>query len=222
MNQFPPSPRVFHWDRFEFFQKFAEIFPAQGLPPVANETIFNQKNFNNFVWSPLGSRGNIYINFCLQVHFQVSAAWYCSHYLPPVSLIPVAIFHRRRWNRWKICSRYRWHRWQICHRCQQHKGNWWQNLSPVSLIPVANLPPVSLIPASICHRCHWLANISANFRKKSKWSQCYYQGLGGRWFMKKTWSKKSRDTVPLSNPSLLHQLTYNSKAWLQVDVRNNF
>jgi hypothetical protein len=24
------------------------------------EKIFNQKNFNNFVWSPLGSRGNIY------------------------------------------------------------------------------------------------------------------------------------------------------------------
>jgi len=47
--------------------------------------IFNQKNFNNFVWSPLGSRGNIYINFCLQVHFHVSAVWYCSHYLPPVS-----------------------------------------------------------------------------------------------------------------------------------------
>ncbi len=54
------------------------------------EKIFNQKNFNNFVWSPLGSRGNIYINFCLQVHFQLSAAWYCSHYLPPVSMTPVA------------------------------------------------------------------------------------------------------------------------------------
>ncbi len=130
------------------------------------EKIFNQKNFNNFVWSPLGSRGNIYINFCLQVHFQVWAAWYCSHYLPPVSMTPVAnlppvslipgaICHRRRWHRRQICRRYRWHRWQICHRCQQHKGIWWQNLPPVSLIPVANLPPVSLIPAAICHRCHW-------------------------------------------------------------------
>jgi hypothetical protein len=49
------------------------------------EKIFNQKNFNNFVWSPSGSRGNKCINFCLQVHFQVSAAWHCSHYLPPVS-----------------------------------------------------------------------------------------------------------------------------------------
>jgi hypothetical protein len=54
------------------------------------EKIFNQKNFNNFVWTPLGSRVNIYINFCLQVHFKVSAAWYCSHYLPPVSTTPVA------------------------------------------------------------------------------------------------------------------------------------
>ncbi len=82
---------------------------------------FKQKNFNNFVWTPLGSRVNKYINVCLQVHFKVSAAWYCCHYLPlpPVSLIPVAICHRHRWHRWQICRRYRWHRWQICHRYQQ-------------------------------------------------------------------------------------------------------
>ncbi len=121
------------------------------------EKIFKQKNFNNFVWAPLGSRVNIYIHFCLQVHFKVSAAWYCSNYLPPVSttlaanlppmsLIPVAICHCRRWHRRQIWRRYRWHRWQNCHQCQQHKGNWWQNLPPVSLRPVANLPPVSLTP----------------------------------------------------------------------------
>ncbi len=93
------------------------------------EKIFKQKNFNNLVWAPLGSRVTTYINFCLQVHFKVSAAWYCSHYLPPVSttpaanlllvsLIPVAICHRRRWHRQQICRRYRWHRWPIFHRCQ--------------------------------------------------------------------------------------------------------
>ncbi len=95
------------------------------------EKTFKQKNFNNFVWTPLGSRVNIYINFCLQVHFKVSAAWYCCHYLPPVSttpvanlppasLIPVAICHRHCWHRWQICRRYRWHRRQIYHRYQQH------------------------------------------------------------------------------------------------------
>ncbi len=89
--------------------------------------IFKLKNFNYFVWIPLGSRVNIYIDFCLQVKFQISAAWYCTHYLPlvsltpvanllPVQLIPVAICHWRRWHRWQICRRYRWHRWQICHR----------------------------------------------------------------------------------------------------------
>ena len=52
--------------------------------------IFKLKNFNYFVWTPLGSRVNIYINFCLQVQFKMTAAWYCTHYLPPVSLIPVA------------------------------------------------------------------------------------------------------------------------------------
>ncbi len=45
------------------------------LTPVANEKILNQKNFNNFVETHLDSRVNIYINFCLQVHFKVSAAY---------------------------------------------------------------------------------------------------------------------------------------------------
>ncbi len=121
------------------------------------EKIFKQKNFYNFVWAPLGSRGNIYVNFCLQVHFKVSAAWYCSH----SNLLAVSLI-RRSWHRQQICRRYRWHRWQICHRCQQHKGNWWQNLPPVSLIPVANLPPVSLIPATICHQCYWVLTPVAN------------------------------------------------------------
>ncbi len=38
--------------------------------------IFNQKNFINFVGTHLDSRVNMYINFCLQVHFKVSSAWY--------------------------------------------------------------------------------------------------------------------------------------------------
>jgi hypothetical protein len=35
MNQFPPSPRVLHEDRFDFFRKFAEIIASQGAPPVS-------------------------------------------------------------------------------------------------------------------------------------------------------------------------------------------
>jgi hypothetical protein len=39
MNQFPPSPRVFCLDRFEFFRKFAEIFASQGEPPVSTTPV---------------------------------------------------------------------------------------------------------------------------------------------------------------------------------------
>ncbi len=39
MNQFPPSPRVFHLDRFKFFRKFSEIFASQGAPPVSTTPV---------------------------------------------------------------------------------------------------------------------------------------------------------------------------------------
>ncbi len=41
MNQFPPSPWVYHLGRFEYFQKFAEINAAQGAPPVSLTDRFN-------------------------------------------------------------------------------------------------------------------------------------------------------------------------------------
>jgi hypothetical protein len=47
LNQFPPSPRVFHLDRFKFFRKFVEIFGAQGLPPVSATPVANGKNLQS-------------------------------------------------------------------------------------------------------------------------------------------------------------------------------
>jgi hypothetical protein len=41
MYQFPPSPRVSQWDRFEFFRKFAEIFTSKGAPPVSTTPVAN-------------------------------------------------------------------------------------------------------------------------------------------------------------------------------------
>jgi hypothetical protein len=35
MNQCPPGPQVFHWCRFDFFRKFAEIFANEYLSPVS-------------------------------------------------------------------------------------------------------------------------------------------------------------------------------------------
>ncbi len=44
----------------------------------------------------------------------------------------------------------------------------------------------------------WAANISANFRKIRNGPNGIIRGFWGNWFMTKTRSKKSRDTVPLS------------------------
>ncbi len=41
INQFPPSPRLSHYDRFEFFRKFTEIFASQGAPPVSTTPVAN-------------------------------------------------------------------------------------------------------------------------------------------------------------------------------------
>jgi hypothetical protein len=195
---------VFHWDRFEFFRKFAETFAAQGLPPVSLTPVANGKNLQSdkiliILFGHLWVVEETYIYKFLpsSVHFQVSAAWYCSHYLPPVSM------------------------------------------TLVSLTPVANLPLVSTTQGELVAKfaagvvdtggkfatgvvdtggAPWLANISANFRKNSKWSYCYYQGLGGRWFMKKTWSKKSRDTVPLSREAFPESCTSGKVCWEKSSI----
>ncbi len=102
------------------------------------------------------------------------------------------------------------------------------NCSPVSLSPVIkikiNLLPVSRTPAitenpwqrlmtpainlsPVSWTAYSFVNISANFRKKSKRLQWNTWGPGGHWFMKKTWSRKSRVRLPFSEwnviPSLL-------------------
>ncbi len=56
----------------------------------------------------------------------------------------------------------------------------------------------------ICHRCRWhrwstfSCEYLSEFSKKFETALMVYSGLGGNWFMKKTRSKKSRDTVPLT------------------------
>jgi hypothetical protein len=41
MNQCPPGPQVFHWNHFEFFRKFVEIFANYCLSPVSMKSVIN-------------------------------------------------------------------------------------------------------------------------------------------------------------------------------------
>ncbi len=45
--------------------------------------------------------------------------------------------------------------------------------------------------------CRLTCEYFLDFKINLKWPFCYFQGLAGRWFMKKIWSKISRNTIPL-------------------------
>jgi hypothetical protein len=74
-----PKPLIIPLGPFRIFTKIRgdirSLSFATGVKtPVANGKNLQAEKFNNFFWTPLGSRVNIYIHFCLQVHFKVSAA----------------------------------------------------------------------------------------------------------------------------------------------------
>ncbi len=105
---FPQAPEYTIRAVSNFFENSRKIF---GAPPVSTtpmvhwkmEKIFNHKSLYYVIWTTLGSRVNLSINFSLQVHFKVSAAWYCSHYMPPVSRTLAKLganCHRCRWYSW--------------------------------------------------------------------------------------------------------------------------
>ncbi len=50
---------------------------------------------------------------------------------------------------------------------------------------------------AICHTCGRSANVTILISPQSRG----FSELGGRWFLKKTWSRKSCDTVPLKQTS---------------------
>ncbi len=105
---------------------------------------FKQKNFNNFVWTPLCSRVNIYINFWFQVHFKLSAAWYCCHYLPLVST-----------TRQQICRRCRWYRWQFATGVLDTGGKFAAGIVDTSSKFATGINNASENGGKICHRCRW-------------------------------------------------------------------
>ncbi len=121
------------------------------------------------------SRLNIYINFCLQVHFKVSAAWYCSHCLPLVSLTPAA-------------------------NLPPASLTPVANLPQVSTTLVKLVAKFAAGVVDTCGKLAagvvgtgsqpWSANISANFRKKFEMALTVYSGAWGKMIHDKNQKQK--------------------------------
>ncbi len=133
--------------------------------------------------------------------------------LPPLSATPVANCHRYQRHRGQICRRCRWHRWQIMRTisgCRHLKVNLKAKiyiLYMLTLLPKGAqtklLKFFCLKIFSICHRCRWhrwctlCREYLREFSKKIEMAVMVYSDAWGNWFMKKTRSRKSCDTVPL-------------------------
>jgi hypothetical protein len=116
LNQFPPSPRVSHLDRLEFFRKFAEIFASKGAPPVSTTPVANL---------PLVERRRLKNCRRYQRHRR--------QILPPVSLVlltPVANFATSFASVVDTGGKF-----------ATDVNDTGGNLPPVSTTPTANLPP---------------------------------------------------------------------------------
>ncbi len=106
----PPSPRVSHQDRFEFFRKFAEIFASDGAPPVWTTPVANLPPVST---TPAANFATSFASFVDTVANLPPVSTTPAANLPPVSTTPLAICHRYQRHRRQICRRCQWHRWQI-------------------------------------------------------------------------------------------------------------
>ncbi len=147
---------------------------------------FKQKNFNHFVWTPLGSRVNIYINFCLQVHLKLSAAWYCCHYLPPVSTTPAANLPPVSTTLAKMVEKFATGLADTGGKFATGVVDTGGNFA-AGVVDTGDKFATGVVDTG---GATWLPNISANFRKNSKWSKWNPLELGGNWFMKKNQKQK--------------------------------
>ncbi len=163
------------------------------------EKIFNQKNFYNCVWTPLSSRVNIYINFCLQAHCKVSAAWYCFQ-----------ICHWCQWHRWQIWRRCRWYRWQFATGVVNTGGKF-----------ATGVNNTSGTGGKICRRCLWhrwcilTCEYLRKFSKKFEMTLLLFSGAWGKVIHEKNLKQKiswhcpfNRTSEIFLKPAVAHKPTY--------------
>ncbi len=151
MDQFPPSPWLYHKGCLKYFRKFAEILAAQSTPPVSLTPVANGKNLQSKIF--IISLGHLWVvELAYRYMFSFKFILSCQQ----SDIVPV------------VCNRCRLHRWQFAAGVVVTGGKFAAGIldtsgkfatginntsetggkicPPVSLIPVANLPPVSLTP----------------------------------------------------------------------------
>ncbi len=106
------------------------------------------------------------------------------------------ICHRCLWHRWQICRRCRWYRWQIATDVVDIGGKFDAGITDTcgKFAPVSTTLEklVANFAAGVIDTggAPWLANISANFRKKFETVLMGYSGAGGKLIHEKNQKQK--------------------------------
>ncbi len=164
------------------FQFFFEISRRYSQLKVHHrwhmEKIFKYKSSYYFVWTPLG----------VEITYRYIFAFKFTLRSQQPDIVPITC-HQCQWHGCQICRWCRRYRWQLATGVVDIGGKF-----AACIIDTGGKFATGVIDTG---GAPWLANISMNFWKTSKQSYWDTLGLGGNWFMKKTGSKKSCDTVPL-------------------------
>jgi hypothetical protein len=135
-------------------------------------------------------------------------SWISSPQAPECTIRAVSIFfeNSRIYSQLKVHHRCPWHWWKV----EKIANGVVDSSGKFACLRYQFAPGInstSETGGKIWHRCrwHWWCSLTCEylreFAKKFETVLTGYPWAGGNWFMKKTRSKKSRDTVPLKAPS---------------------
>ncbi len=107
----------------------------------------------------------------------------------------------RRYSQLKVYHRCRWHQWQIYRWCHWQEWQIYNKVHPVPPVTLVLLTLTGVNNTSVTGGtgCTLTCEYPWIF-EKFKITLMLLSAAWGNWFMKKTWSKKSRDTFPLRFP----------------------
>jgi hypothetical protein len=148
MNQFPPSIWENFYGHFEFFRKFAEIFTAQGAPPVSTTPVANESLSRKILIILFGHLWVVELTYIYIFAFKFTLR--CLQ--PDIVLI---ICHRCQRHRRQICRRCRWYRWQFATSVVDTGGKFAAGIVDIGGKFATGVNSTRETGGKICRRCRW-------------------------------------------------------------------
>ncbi len=177
-----PKPLIITLGLFWIFSKIRGDIRSSRFATGVNDTRGKWQKISSrkFLIILFGHLKVVELTFCLQVHFKLSAAWYCCHYLPPVSTTPAANLPPVSTTLAKMVEKF-------ATGVADTGGKF-----ATGVVDTGGNFAAGVVDTG---------GKFANFRKNSKRSKWNTLELGGNWFMKKNQKQKISWHCPFKSSS---------------------